>query len=148
MINSLEICFCDSRSAVTWAGRELWRYKQAHLSLRVISSLILNCGNPNCQRSLLQMRKWTYRNATSFSHSSQCLLSLIYITCCFCMSFFMHNNDYIYLWMSLFRQLYKRKNIIIIDHTYFRKALVFGVVEWIRVVPDGFPEAVENISGR
>jgi hypothetical protein len=64
------------------------------------------------------------------------------------MSFFMHNNDYIYLWMRLFRQLYKRKNIIIIDHTYFRKALVFGMVEWIRDVPDGFPEAVENISGR
>ena len=64
------------------------------------------------------------------------------------MSFFMHNNDYIYLWMRLLRQLYKRKNIIIIDHTYFRKALVFGMVERIRDVPDGFPEAVENISGR
>jgi hypothetical protein len=136
------------RSAATGAGRELWRYKQAHPSSREISSLILNCGNPNCQRSLLQMRKWTYRNATSFSHSSQCLLSLIYKTCHFCMRFFMHNNDYIHLWMRPFRQLYKRKNIIIIDHTCFRKALVFGMVERIRDVPDGFPEAVENISGR
>jgi hypothetical protein len=26
--------------------------------------------------------------------------------------------------------------------------LVFGMLEWIRDVPDGFPEAVENISGR
>jgi len=32
---------------------------------------------------------------------------------------FIHNNDYIYLWISLFRQLYKRKNIIIIDHYIF-----------------------------
>ena len=38
-----EIYFCDSSLHCDRAGRELWRYKQVHLSLPVLSSLVLNC---------------------------------------------------------------------------------------------------------
>ena len=55
--SELEICFGDSSLGCGRTGARIVKIITSTSISTSISSLILNCGNPNCQRSLLQMRK-------------------------------------------------------------------------------------------